>query len=81
MDATSGFALANRGDARMLQEGRGSAGVELDQVGEKPPAARGCVSQPSRQPVIAQDFEKLLMTMSRSSGSATSRKDGAARRS
>ena len=39
----------------------------------------GTVSQPSRQPVIAQLFEKLLTTISRSSGSAWSRKDGAAR--
>jgi hypothetical protein len=39
----------------------------------------GTVIQPSRHPVIAQFFEKLLTTISRSSGSAWSRKDGAAR--
>jgi hypothetical protein len=39
----------------------------------------GTTIQPSRQPVIAQFFEKLLTTISRSSRSAWSRKDGAGR--
>ena len=38
----------------------------------------GTTSQPSRQPVITQVLEKLLQTMTRSSGSATSSNDGAA---
>ena len=38
----------------------------------------GTTSQPSRQPVITQVLEKLLQTITRSSGSATSSSDGAA---
>jgi hypothetical protein len=41
----------------------------------------GAIIQPSRQPVIAQDLEKLLMTMTLSSGSTRSRTEGAAQRS
>ena len=41
-------------------------------------APSGTTSQPSRQPVITQVFEKLLQTITRSSGSATSSRDGAA---
>ena len=37
----------------------------------------GCVSQPTRQPVIAQLFEKLLIASARSSGSACARIEGA----
>ena len=38
----------------------------------------GSTSQPSRQPVIIQVLEKLLQTITRSSGSATSSREGAA---
>ena len=38
----------------------------------------GTTSQPRRQPVITQVLEKLLHTITRSSGSATSSSDGAA---
>ena len=41
-------------------------------------APSGTTSQPSRQPVITQVLEKLLQTITRSSGSATSSSDGAA---
>src|SRR5258706_14537635 len=44
------------------------------------PRDGGCTSQPSRQPVIAQDLEKLLITNRRASGSAWSRMDCALRR-
>ncbi len=37
--------------------------------------------QPSRHPVIAQDFEKLFMTMMRSAGSAMSSSERATGRS
>jgi len=37
----------------------------------------GATIQPSRQPVIRQALEKLLVDTSRSSGSASGRKDGA----
>src|SRR4029077_6615654 len=39
----------------------------------------GATIQPSRQPVISQALEKLLVLTRRSSGSARSRKDGAQR--
>jgi hypothetical protein len=39
----------------------------------------GATIQPSRQPVIAQALEKLCSTTTRSSGSATSWKEGATR--
>jgi len=41
----------------------------------------GAVIQPSRQPVIDQVLEKLLTTITRSSGSAICRKLGATARS
>ena len=41
------------------------------------PSEGGWTIQPSRQPVIAHDLEKLLITISRSSGSAMSRMVGA----
>jgi hypothetical protein len=52
--------------------------VSISKLG---PSAAGAVIQPSRQPVIDQVLEKLLTTMTRSSGSACSRNDGAWRRS
>ena len=38
---------------------------------------RGTTSQPSRQPVISQDLEKVLALITRSPSSAMSRNDGA----
>ena len=39
--------------------------------------AAGKITQPARQPVIAQFFEKVLVTISRSSSVQICRKDGA----
>ena len=41
------------------------------------PSSGATVTQPIRQPVIAQFFEKELTKMIRSAGSITSMKDGA----
>ena len=48
----------------------------LAKVGARP---RGKITQPARQPVIAQFFEKVLVTISRSSSVQICRKDGAIR--
>ena len=48
----------------------------ISATAESTPA--GTTSQPRRQPVMIQVLEKLLQTMTRSSGAAMSRRDGAA---
>ena len=66
------------GDAGLLDERSDARMRDLDQFVMASRVPSGSTSQPRRQPVIIQALEKLLQTMTRSSGSATSSSEGAA---